>query len=59
MIFFKKEKKKWYLITYEPIPGLINHSTVKAKNKGEAWYKLEKQWSGGVKMINIEEYEDV
>ena len=58
MMFFKKEKKKWYLITYEPIPGLINHSTIKAKNKGEAWHKLEKQWSKGIEMIRIEEYED-
>ena len=55
MIFFKR--KKWYLITYEVVEGVEYHSTIKAKNKGEAWHKLEKQWSG-VKMINIEEYED-
>ena len=55
MMFFKK--RKWYLITYEIIEGVRCHSAIKAKNKGEAWYKLEKRWSG-INMINIEEYED-
>ena len=56
-MFFKK--KKWYLITWKfRRNSSVYHSTIKARNKAEAWHKHENHYSGALEMIRIEEYED-